>query len=50
MNSRKPDFYRVGIEILLERWQKCVDANGEYFEFHLNKVLEKNDKKTTFIS
>jgi len=24
-------FYRQGIRKLLERWQKIIDANGEYF-------------------
>jgi histone-lysine N-methyltransferase SETMAR len=32
IDSREPGFYREGIQALLERWQKCVDANGEYFD------------------
>jgi [histone H3]-lysine36 N-dimethyltransferase SETMAR len=31
-NSQKPEFYRVGIEKLTERWQKCVNADGNYFD------------------
>ena len=31
-NSLKPEFYRTGIEKLVERWQKCIDADGNYFD------------------
>ena len=31
-NSLKPDFFRTGIEKLVDRWQKCVDAEGNYFD------------------
>ncbi|GFN80857.1 histone-lysine N-methyltransferase SETMAR [Plakobranchus ocellatus] len=26
------DFFRVGINSLLSRWQKCIDLNGDYVE------------------
>ena len=26
--SRKPEFYATGINKLVQRWQKCIDANG----------------------
>ncbi|GFO17886.1 histone-lysine N-methyltransferase SETMAR [Plakobranchus ocellatus] len=26
------DFFRVGINSLLSRWQKCIDLHGDYFE------------------
>lgn len=31
-SSLKPEFYRAGIEKLVDRWQKCVDADGNYFD------------------
>ncbi len=30
--SKDQEFYERGIDLLPERWQKCVDSNGEYFE------------------
>ena len=32
ISSRNQDFYKNGIERLLERWQKCVDDDGAYFD------------------
>lgn len=32
INSQTPEFFSVGIEKLLVRWQKCVDAEGNYFD------------------
>ena len=32
INGQNSQFYRVGIEKLVERWQKCVDAEGNYFD------------------
>lgn len=29
--SRKPDFYLIGINKLVSRWEKCVQSNGCYF-------------------
>jgi hypothetical protein len=26
------EFYRVGIEKLVDRWQKCVDSDGNKFD------------------
>ncbi|GFN97531.1 histone-lysine N-methyltransferase SETMAR [Plakobranchus ocellatus] len=26
------DFFRVGINLLLSRWQKCIDLHGDYVE------------------
>ncbi|GFN98134.1 histone-lysine N-methyltransferase SETMAR [Plakobranchus ocellatus] len=26
------DFFRVGINSLLSRWQKCIDLHGDYVE------------------
>lgn len=31
-NSKDRDFYQRGIEQLADRWLKCVEANGLYFE------------------
>lgn len=30
--SRTPDFYAIGIQKLVSRWQKCVESNGFYFD------------------
>ena len=30
--TREPEFYRVGIVKLVERWQKCINADGYYFD------------------
>ena len=30
--SKSKDFFSDGIKILPDRWQKCVNHNGEYFE------------------
>lgn len=30
--SRDPTFYSRGIDSLLERWRKCIDSNGKYFD------------------
>jgi hypothetical protein len=27
-----PQFFTAGIEKLADRWQKCVDAEGNYFD------------------
>lgn len=32
VESRTSDFYKIGIEKLVSRWQKCIDANGCYFD------------------
>jgi histone-lysine N-methyltransferase SETMAR len=32
INGQNSQFYRVEIEKLMERWQKCVDAEGNYFD------------------
>lgn len=29
--SRTPDFYQIGINNLLYRWQECLNSNGKYF-------------------
>uniref|UniRef100_A0A0N5BVE8 HTH_48 domain-containing protein n=1 Tax=Strongyloides papillosus TaxID=174720 RepID=A0A0N5BVE8_STREA len=31
IKSKKPEFYKVGIQKLVERWEKCVESNGYYF-------------------
>lgn len=31
INSREQDFFKVGINKLLGRWEKCVDSLGAYF-------------------
>lgn len=30
--SRSPEFYAVGINMLIPHWQKCVDSKGLYFD------------------
>ncbi|EFN80539.1 hypothetical protein EAI_03231, partial [Harpegnathos saltator] len=30
--SKNASFYRRGINVLPERWQKCVASEGRYFE------------------
>jgi hypothetical protein len=30
--SRSNAFYADGIKQLVSRWQKCIDANGSYFD------------------
>jgi histone-lysine N-methyltransferase SETMAR len=30
--SKENEFYERGIDLLPERWQKCVDSRGEYFD------------------
>ena len=32
ISSRNTDFYATGINKLVERWGKCVDSNGAYFD------------------
>jgi histone-lysine N-methyltransferase SETMAR len=32
IGSRTPEFYYNGIKKLTERWHKCVDSNGSYFD------------------
>ena len=32
INSKPPSFFRSGFRQLPERWQKCVESNGDYFE------------------
>lgn len=32
IESRDPDFFKSGINKLVERWQSVVDANGAYFD------------------
>ncbi len=29
--SKNPEFYSRGMNLLVERWQKIVDCNGDYF-------------------
>lgn len=31
ISSKNPDFFQIGINKLLSRWQKCIDSNGAYF-------------------
>jgi len=31
ITSRPSDFFKKGIDALVSRWQKCIEANGEYF-------------------
>ncbi|GFO05042.1 histone-lysine N-methyltransferase SETMAR [Plakobranchus ocellatus] len=31
-NNLDVDFFRVGINSLLSRWQKCIDLHGDYIE------------------
>ncbi|GFO12843.1 histone-lysine N-methyltransferase SETMAR [Plakobranchus ocellatus] len=33
------DFFRVGINSLLSRWQKCIDLHGDYVENDDNGAL-----------
>jgi hypothetical protein len=30
--SKDNEFYERGIDLLPEKWQKCVEADGEYFD------------------
>ena len=30
--SKPAEFWQRGIETLRERWQKCIDAKGDYFD------------------
>lgn len=30
--SKDPEFYQRGIDLLPEKWQECVENDGEYFE------------------
>jgi len=32
IKSQSIDFYALGINKLISRWQKCVDCNGSYFD------------------
>ncbi|CAK9803683.1 Mariner Mos1 transposase [Anthophora quadrimaculata] len=32
IQSKPPSFYRNGIRQLPEKWKKCVESNGDYFE------------------
>jgi len=32
IESKSPSFFRSGIRKLAERWQKCVESEGDYFE------------------
>ncbi|KOC69283.1 Histone-lysine N-methyltransferase SETMAR [Habropoda laboriosa] len=32
IHSRTPDFYCNGIGPLVERWRKCIESNGNYFD------------------
>jgi histone-lysine N-methyltransferase SETMAR len=32
IQAQDPQFFRDGIEKLVDRWQKCVDADGNYFD------------------
>lgn len=35
INSKPPSFFRSGIRQLPERWKKCIDSEGDYFEDRL---------------
>ena len=37
IESKPCEFFRNGIQKLPERWQRCIEANGEYFE-HLKDI------------
>ena len=32
LDSKNPDFFKNGIYSLVDRWQKCIDAAGNYFD------------------
>ncbi|CAD5205473.1 unnamed protein product [Bursaphelenchus okinawaensis] len=32
INSRNPEFYNRGIKKLVNRWQDCIDSDGNYFD------------------
>ncbi|CAD5230867.1 unnamed protein product [Bursaphelenchus okinawaensis] len=32
INSRNPEFYNRGIKKLVNRWQDCIDSDGDYFD------------------
>ena len=32
-NSKDPDFYARGIDLLPEKWQEVIDVEGEYFDY-----------------
>lgn len=32
IDSRTPEFFKIGIESLVKRWEKCVLADGDYFD------------------
>lgn len=32
LSSRNPDFYETGINALVSRWEKCIEAAGSYFD------------------
>ena len=32
LNSKSTSFYRNGIEMLVGKWQRVVDCNGDYFD------------------
>jgi histone-lysine N-methyltransferase SETMAR len=32
LNEKPPDFFKIAFLDLADRWQKCVDAGGNYFE------------------
>lgn len=31
-SSLTPNFYRAGIEMLVSRWEKCIESEGSYFD------------------
>jgi transposase len=33
INSKLPSFFRSGIRQLPERWKKCIDSEGDYFQY-----------------
>ena len=32
LGAKNPDFFKNGIYFLVDRWQMCVDAAGNYFD------------------
>jgi len=36
--SRSPDFYRKGIKELISRWKKCIEVDGDHFDYFIEEV------------
>ena len=32
LNGQEKDFFKSGIEALKQRWQRCIDTDGDYVE------------------